>query len=120
ARRLEPVHAPSCAAFRTTGRMRHTSGSVSRFKPTRCATAPMHALPARDRPGIACPPGNIASAQAVQRCPTAREHFLMNARMKTQADPHVRLDGLLRARSIALVGATERSAWSNGAFANFG
>ena len=44
----------------------------------------------------------------------------MNARMKTQADPHVRLDGLLRARSIALVGATERSAWSNGAFANFG
>ncbi|WP_449467839.1 acetate--CoA ligase family protein [Stenotrophomonas humi] len=44
----------------------------------------------------------------------------MNAQMKTQAGTHARLDGLLRARSIALVGATERSAWSNGAFANFG
>ena len=44
----------------------------------------------------------------------------MNAQMKAQAGTHVRLEGLLRARSIALVGATERSAWSNGAFANFG
>lgn len=40
--------------------------------------------------------------------------------MKAQAGTHARLEGLLRARSIALVGATERSAWSNGAFANFG
>lgn len=44
----------------------------------------------------------------------------MNAQMKAQAGTHARLEGLLRARSIALVGATERSAWSNGAFANFG
>lgn len=44
----------------------------------------------------------------------------MNAQMKTQTGTHARLEGLLRARSIALVGATERSAWSNGAFANFG
>ncbi|MGH8054925.1 MAG: acetate--CoA ligase family protein [Stenotrophomonas sp.] len=44
----------------------------------------------------------------------------MNAQLKAQAGPHARLDGLLRARSIALVGATERSTWSNGAFANFG
>lgn len=29
------------------------------------------------------------------------------------------LDGLLRARSVALVGATERSHWSNSTFANF-
>lgn len=29
------------------------------------------------------------------------------------------LDGMFRARSVALVGATERSAWSNIAFANF-
>lgn len=42
----------------------------------------------------------------------------MNAQMKAGA--HACLEGLLRARSIALVGATERSAWSNGAFANFG
>lgn len=42
----------------------------------------------------------------------------MNARLKEQAGTG--LDGLLRARSIALVGATERSAWSNGAFANLG
>ncbi|WP_083490608.1 acetate--CoA ligase family protein [Stenotrophomonas humi] len=44
----------------------------------------------------------------------------MNAQMKMQGGARARLDGLLRARSIALVGATERSAWSNGAFANFG
>ncbi|WP_269792283.1 acetate--CoA ligase family protein [Stenotrophomonas sp. Iso1] len=44
----------------------------------------------------------------------------MNAQLKTQVGAHAGLDGLLRARSIALVGATERSAWSNGAFANFG
>ncbi|MBD0273616.1 MAG: CoA-binding protein, partial [Acetobacteraceae bacterium] len=30
-----------------------------------------------------------------------------------------RLDGLFRARSVALVGATERSIWSQAAFANF-
>ncbi len=43
----------------------------------------------------------------------------MNAKTKPQTGHHASLDGLLRARSIALVGATERSAWSNGAFANF-
>ncbi len=30
------------------------------------------------------------------------------------------LDGLFRARSVALVGATERSVWSQAAHANFG
>lgn len=44
----------------------------------------------------------------------------MNARLNAQVGSHVSLDGLLRPRSIALVGASERSTWSNGAFANFG
>jgi acyl-CoA synthetase (NDP forming) len=44
----------------------------------------------------------------------------MNARLKEQAGSGAGLDGLLRARSIALVCASERSAWSSGAFANFG
>ena len=30
------------------------------------------------------------------------------------------LDGLFRARSVALVGATDRSVWSQAAYANFG
>ncbi len=43
----------------------------------------------------------------------------MNARLNAPANTAPHLDGLLRPRSIALVGASERSAWSNGAFANF-
>lgn len=44
----------------------------------------------------------------------------MNARLNAHADAPASLDGLLRPRAIALVGATERSRWSNGAFANLG
>lgn len=37
-----------------------------------------------------------------------------------QDAPRAKLDRLFRARSVALVGATERSIWSQAAFANFG
>lgn len=43
----------------------------------------------------------------------------MNAQIK-QLESGAHLDSFLRAKSVALIGATERSIWSTGTFANFG